>query len=216
VQSEQPKLLCCRHAGKRPACYSYVALTLSEGRKLLKLKSWELLNRQCDPFKSISFVDHCLDIRFAITYHKMQVPESSSFHPLAFHSRQYACLFSQGQTIARLILDLNKWPSDKLTHSQVLVGLTRVQDMAHCRTLPLLPGQTRKHLYNMRPDPEMLRLSFLCGFHTPDGKWSQQKAHEALDKCSKAAKPKPQSTRAAPQSTPRKSLFQPTSAPPKP
>ena len=132
------------------------------------LKPWELLHRHRDPFKSISFLTHSLEPRYAVTYHKMQ-----------------------GQTVTRLIIDLNKWPHGRLTHSQLLVGLTRVRDMAHCRTLPLLPGQNRKHLYKMRANPEM--LAFLCGFNTSDGKWSHEQAHQALEKSGNAtsSKPKP-------------------------
>ena len=132
------------------------------------LKPWELLHRHRDPFKSISFLGHSLEPRYAVTYHKMQ-----------------------GQTVTRLIIDINKWPHGKLTHSQILVGLTRVRDMAHCRTMPLLPGQNRKHLYKMRANPEM--LAFLCGFDTKNGKWSHERAQQALLKSgnSTSLKPKP-------------------------
>ena len=34
--------------------------------------------------------------------------------------------------------------------------------------MPLVPGQTTKHLRELRANPEM--LAFLCGFDTPDGK----------------------------------------------
>ena len=144
------------------------------------LKPWELLHRQRDPFKSISFLTHSLDPRYAITYHKIQ-----------------------GQTVNRLIIDLNKWPHAKLLHSHILVGLTRVRDMAHCRTVPLLPGQTRKHLWKLRADPEM--LAFLCGFNEETGKWSHIKAHEALQNIGKSISSKPK-----PSARPHKTAQQPT------
>ena len=49
-----------------------------------------------------------------------------------------------------LLPDLNKWPYARLTHSMVLVGLTRVRDLAHIRTMPLLPGQNYNHIYKLQ------------------------------------------------------------------
>ena len=50
-----------------------IPMLLSAFPKSEPVQPWELLQRQGDPFKSISFVDHSLDPRYAITYHKMQV-----------------------------------------------------------------------------------------------------------------------------------------------
>ena len=138
----------------------------------------------------------------------------------------FSLSFYQGRTIERLILDLNKWPKGKLTHPHILVGLTRVRDLSHvrsviesfclcrlivdlcvtlhhCRTMPMLPGQSRKHLYKLRADCEM--LAFLQGFNTSDGKWSPAKAHKALQKSGKNAVHKGAQQRSAPSTvTPRK------------
>lgn len=62
--------------------------------------------------------------------------------------------------------------------------------------MPLVPGQTTKHLHKLRADPEM--LAFLCGFDTPDGTWSHIKAHEALGKGSKGAAPRQSKSRPNP------------------
>ena len=37
------------------------------------LSLWELVDRQRDPFRTVSYLDHGLDLGFAITYHKIQV-----------------------------------------------------------------------------------------------------------------------------------------------
>ena len=50
-----------------------IPMLLSAFPKSEAIQPWELLQRQSDPFKSISFLDHSLDPRYAITYHKMQV-----------------------------------------------------------------------------------------------------------------------------------------------
>ena len=92
----------------------------------------------------------------------------------------------QGRTINRLILDLNKWPHGKLTHAMVLVGLTRVRDLAHIRTMPLLPGQSFKHLYTLRADSLMLAwTSVFLGPNVPSenrGTWCEDRAKQALAK----------------------------------
>ena len=74
--------------------------------------------------------------------------------------------------------------------------------MSHCSTMPLVPGQTTKHLRKLRANPEM--LAFLCGFDTPDGKWSSIKAHEALGKGGAGATSRQSKPRAGP-STPSQS-----------
>lgn len=50
-----------------------IPMLLSAFSKSEAIQPWELLQRSSDPFKSISFLDHSLDFRYAITYHKMQV-----------------------------------------------------------------------------------------------------------------------------------------------
>lgn len=50
-----------------------IPMLLSSFPKSDAIQPWELLQRQRDPFKSVSFLDHSLDPRYAITYHKMQV-----------------------------------------------------------------------------------------------------------------------------------------------
>jgi hypothetical protein len=106
-----------------------------------KIKPWELGRRQTLPFESIGYCDHGIDLGYSITFHKCQ-----------------------GRTIQRVILETNKHPRGKLTHSMMLVGLTRVRDLAHIRTMPLLEGQTNAHLFNLRADP--LMLAWLKGFGT--------------------------------------------------
>lgn len=66
----------------------------------------------------------------------------------------------------------------------VLVGLTRVKDLAHCRTMPLLPGKNYDHLYKLRADPVM--LAWVSVFLDPQlsakdlGTWSDIRAQQAL------------------------------------
>ena len=64
-----------------------IPMFLSSFSQSEKLKPWELLHRQRDPFKSISFLDHSLDPRYAITYHKIQVLPAPTFqlHPPALY-----------------------------------------------------------------------------------------------------------------------------------
>jgi hypothetical protein len=37
------------------------------------IQPWELLGREHDPIQSIAFKDHCLELRYSITFHKIQV-----------------------------------------------------------------------------------------------------------------------------------------------
>jgi len=46
------------------------------------IKSWELLGREHDPIQSIAFKDHCLELRYSITFHKIQVQSAQNFHCL--------------------------------------------------------------------------------------------------------------------------------------
>ena len=59
-----------------------IPMLLSAFPKSEAIQPWELLQRQSDPFKSISFLDHSLDPRYAITYHKMQVSAYVPILPL--------------------------------------------------------------------------------------------------------------------------------------
>jgi len=44
------------------------------------IQAWELLGREHDPIQSIAFKDHCLDLRYSITFHKIQVQTRNKFH----------------------------------------------------------------------------------------------------------------------------------------
>jgi len=59
-----------------------IPMLLSAFPKSEGIQPWELLQRQSDPFKSISFLDHSLDPRYAITYHKIQVSAYVPILPL--------------------------------------------------------------------------------------------------------------------------------------
>ena len=133
-----------------------IPMMVSGFNRVEKIKPWELGRRNELPFDSIGYADHGLDLGYSITFHKCQ-----------------------GRTIERVILETNKYPKVKLNHSMVLVGLTRVRDLAHIRTMPLLDGQTNTHLYKLRADPVM--LAWLKGFETDSGLWSYSKAHESLN-----------------------------------
>ena len=50
-----------------------IPMLLSSFPKAEKVKQWELLQRRSDPFKTISYLDHCLEPRYAVTFHKLQV-----------------------------------------------------------------------------------------------------------------------------------------------
>ena len=68
----------------------------------------------------------------------------------------------------------------------VLVGLTRVRDLAHCRTMPLLPGKNYNHLHKLRADPVM--LAWVSVFLDPVltgkdlGTWSDTHARQAFER----------------------------------
>ena len=99
---------------------------------------------------------------------------------------------AQGRTIQRVILDLNRWPSGKLTFEMVLVGMTRVRDLDHFRILPLLQGQSLKHIYKLQPNRHM--LAFFAGYTDPDtGLWNVVAAKRAFEKLglSKSKRKKP-------------------------
>ena len=99
---------------------------------------------------------------------------------------------AQGRTIQRVILDLNRWPSGKLTFEMVLVGMTRVRDLDHFRILPLLQGQSLKHIYKLQPNRHM--LAFFAGYTDPDtGLWDVAAAKRAFEKLglSKSKRKKP-------------------------
>ena len=46
------------------------------------IQPWELLGREHDPIQSIAFKDHCLELRYSITFHKIQVQVAQNFHSL--------------------------------------------------------------------------------------------------------------------------------------
>jgi hypothetical protein len=50
-----------------------IPMLLSSFPKAEKVKPWELLQRRSDPFKTVSYLDHCLEPRYAVTFHKLQV-----------------------------------------------------------------------------------------------------------------------------------------------
>ena len=71
-----------------------IPMLLSTFPKSEAIQPWELLQHQSDPFKSISFLDHSLDPRYAITYHKMQVINISALCQLCLPLTQCVSLFA--------------------------------------------------------------------------------------------------------------------------
>ena len=69
-----------------------IPMCVSPFPKSETIQPWELVDRQTDPFKSISYLDHGLDLGFAITYHKIQACPSSTFNSFVCIS-SFPCLF---------------------------------------------------------------------------------------------------------------------------
>ena len=209
-----------------------VPMLVSPFPKSEDLSSWELVDRQRDPFRTVSYLDHGLDLGFAITYHKIQVlaqripavllclsDPNLLFIPGTNYSAPHLGLeqVAKGQAHTS---PCSRWPyacarsvSRQVCHPSALASFLHPV-LFYCsetyapRIMPMQPGQTRVHLYKLRADCEM--LAFLQGFNTPDRKWSPMKAHNALEKSGKNALHKVNSQRTCP-STPRKSNAQETS-----
>ena len=184
------------------------ALAFQDGQPIVSMKlspysctqpvqSWELIHRRTYPLKMVAYSNHGLDPGFSITYHKIL-----------------------GRTIDRLILDLNKYPNGKLTHAMVLVGLSRVRDLTHIRTMPMQKGQDQRHLLKLKANPEM--LCWLNGYNTPNKTWSFELAQQALSKITGAPppthhkRPRPADVEPAPSSVASKKTCPPATAPRRP
>ena len=75
-----------------------------------------------------------IDLAFAITYHKVQ-----------------------GQTMDKIILDLNKRPTTlkQLDFHAFYVGMTRVELPQHIRILPCQDDDNFKHLLKLKPQKKL-------------------------------------------------------------
>ena len=86
--------------------------------------------------QQIKFFSHSYDLAFALTYHKLQ-----------------------GQTKAKVILDLNRRPSylGNVSFQGAYVGLTRVNFANNMRILPCQDANNFNHLLELRPDPNLTK-----------------------------------------------------------
>ena len=80
----------------------------------------------------MTFFDFGLSLAFAVTYHKLQ-----------------------GQTLDRVILDLNSSGAARLDIPSVYVGVSRVREGKHIRMLPLQASE-RLRLLNLEFDKDLL------------------------------------------------------------
>ena len=105
-----------------------------------------------DPSKVETLDCLAVEMGFAITFHK-----------------------AQGRTILRLILALSKRPNGlkQISHSGLLVVLSRVQERAHIRLL-CKKGEDLSYLTNLHCSD--LLLAWRAGFTNAKGKWDSQTA----------------------------------------
>ena len=82
----------------------------------------------------VNYKSHMIDLAFAITYHKVQ-----------------------GQTLDKIILDLNKRPSSlkQLDFHAFYVGMTRVELPQNIRILPCQDEYNFKHLLDLKPQKKL-------------------------------------------------------------
>jgi len=82
----------------------------------------------------VNYKSHMMDLAFAITYHKVQ-----------------------GQTMSKIILDLNKRPSTlkQLDFHAFYVGMTRVELPQNIRILPCQDDDNFKHLLKLKPQKKL-------------------------------------------------------------
>ena len=96
---------------------------------------------------------------------------------------------AQGRTILRLILALSKRPNGlkQISHSGLLVVLTRVQHRAHIRLL-CKEGENLSYLTDLHCSE--LLLAWRAGFKDGKGKWNSQAAIEHYEKLQRKKKKK--------------------------
>jgi ATP-dependent exoDNAse (exonuclease V) alpha subunit len=88
-----------------------------------------------DDSNTIAYKNHMHDLAFAVTYHKMQ-----------------------GQTVIKIILDLNKRPMSLgfLDFHAFYVGISRVKYSDNIRILPCYDIENGfKHLFKLKPDEKL-------------------------------------------------------------
>ena len=60
----------------------------------------------------------------------------------------------QGATMNAVVMDINKWGiPPHLSFEAFYVGISRVRELNGIKFLPLLPGQTYEHIFNLQLDP---------------------------------------------------------------
>ena len=90
--------------------------------------------------------EHRVELGFVVTFHKVQ-----------------------GKTLEKVVLDLNHRPfAPHLTHSMLLVAISRVTHRDNLRIMPLRAGSTLGYLKALKPNPKL--RPWLAGFNE-EGEW---------------------------------------------
>ena len=146
----------------------FLNTTLVEGKVVIPVKTvvrGKFINiprrRGEKPFK-VWYTPHNCELGFAVTVHKIQ-----------------------GQTLDRVIIDLNYRPfQPQFGFHALMVAVSRVRSSCNIRILPRQPGApSLDYLINVKPNPTL--LIWLQGFEKKSqneaATWSVEKAQAALD-----------------------------------